>query len=384
MWNIHCLYAMQANDLDQNKFANFYYHSTGEIVSLTVFGTTIVVLNNKDDATNLLDKRSTIYSDRTCPPMIQEPSLLDWGGFGSLVGYGDRWRKYRRLMNPWLTKQAVASHHGHQERATRKLLQRLLERRQKYMCSHELECELFLSISATLLHSIYGYEAMTSDDHYLVETQAILSFLAGAALSSNYLVNILPILKHVPDWLPGAGWKRDVIKWRTKKEALIKDIYIIGLKNMSNNEGAPVMVASLRADALEIGLTEDEADDYVSQIAITMFSGGTDTVSMTLSPFIYLTVNTLIMFFMAMVLYPDVQKRAQAEIDSMLGHSRLPKVEDRPRLKYVDRVVQETLRWGPVTPIAVPHTCFKDDIYKSYRIPKGAIVMGNVWLGNDL
>ncbi|QRW16686.1 cytochrome P450 family protein [Rhizoctonia solani] len=178
---------------------------------------------------------------------------------------------------------------------------------------------------------------MTSDDHYLVETQAILSFLAGAALSSNYLVNILPILKHVPDWLPGAGWKRD-----------------------SNNEGAPVMVASLRADALEIGLTEDEADDYVSQIAITMFSGGTDT-----------TVNTLIMFFMAMVLYPDVQKRAQAEIDSMLGHSRLPKVEDRPRLKYVDRVVQETLRWGPVTPI--------DDIYKSYRIPKGAIVMGNVW-----
>ncbi|KAF8757867.1 Cytochrome p-450 [Rhizoctonia solani] len=63
----------------------------------------------------------------------------------------------------------------------------------------------------------------------------------------------------------------------------------------------------------------------------------------------------------------------------MLGHSRLPKVEDRPRLKYVDRVVQETLRWGPVTPIAVPHTCFKDDIYKSYRIPKGAIVMGNVW-----
>ncbi|KAF8677685.1 Cytochrome P450 [Rhizoctonia solani] len=260
--------------------------------------------------------------------MIQEPSLyayaeLDWGGFGSLVGYGDRWRKYRRLMNPWLTKQAVASHHGHQERATRKLLQRLLERRQKYMCSHELECELFLSISATLLHSIYGYEAMTSDDHYLVETQAILSFLAGAALSSI---------------------------------------------RQSNNEGAPVMVASLRADALEIGLTEDEADDYVSQIAITMFSGGTDT-----------TVNTLIMFFMAMVLYPDVQKRAQAEIDSMLGHSRLPKVEDRPRLKYVDRVVQETLRWGPVTPIAVPHTCFKDDIYKSYRIPKGAIVMGNVW-----
>ncbi|KAF8675528.1 cytochrome P450 [Rhizoctonia solani] len=136
----------------------------------------------------------------------------------------------------------------------------------------------------------------------------------------------------------------------------------------SNKKGVPLMVTSLRADALKIGLTEDEADDYVAQIAITMFAGGTDT-----------SVNTLIMFFMAMVLYPDVQKRAQAEIDSVLGHSRLPKVEDRAQLGYVDRVVQETLRWGPVTPLAVPHTCFKDDTYKGYRIPQGSVVTGNVW-----
>jgi hypothetical protein len=47
----------------------------GEIISLSAFGTTLVVLNDKDDAINLLEKRSAIYSDRTVPTMAAEASL---------------------------------------------------------------------------------------------------------------------------------------------------------------------------------------------------------------------------------------------------------------------------------------------------------------------
>lgn len=47
----------------------------GDVFSLSVFGTTIVVLNSAKAATELFDKRSTIYSDRVCPPMLGEPSL---------------------------------------------------------------------------------------------------------------------------------------------------------------------------------------------------------------------------------------------------------------------------------------------------------------------
>ncbi|KAF8705166.1 cytochrome p450, partial [Rhizoctonia solani] len=219
------------------------------------------------------------------------------------------------------------------------------------------------SISATLLRSIYGYEAAASDDCYLVETQAIFSFMTKSLLTSSYLVNIIPVLKYVPEWFPGAGWKRDAIKWRKRKDTLIKDMYKIGLKNMSTDESSQIIFGSLRKQALSIGLTDKEAEDHVDQIAITMFAGGTDT-----------NVNTLLMFFMAMVLYPSVQKKAHDEIDLVLGHSRLPKVEDQAQLNYIDRIVQETLRWAPVTPIAFPHTCFRDDVYKGYRIPKGAIV----------
>jgi cytochrome P450 len=56
-------------------------------------------------------------------------------------------------------------------------------------------------------------------------------------------------------------------------------------------------------------------------------------------------------FILSMVLYPDVQKRAQAEIDSVIGTDRLPTFEDRASLPYVDAILRETLRWQPILPL---------------------------------
>jgi len=52
-----------------------------------------------------------------------------------------------------------------------------------------------------------------------------------------------------------------------------------------------------------------------------------------------------------MILYPDAQKRAQAEVDAVIGTERLPTFEDRSSLPYVDAVLRETLRWHPVFPL---------------------------------
>ena len=56
-------------------------------------------------------------------------------------------------------------------------------------------------------------------------------------------------------------------------------------------------------------------------------------------------------FILAMVLYPDVQRRAQAEIDLVIGRDQLPTFEDRASLPYIDAVLRETLRWEPVVPL---------------------------------
>jgi cytochrome P450 len=56
-------------------------------------------------------------------------------------------------------------------------------------------------------------------------------------------------------------------------------------------------------------------------------------------------------FFVAMIIWPDIQKKAQDELDSVIGRDRLPTFEDRPRLPFVDAVYKETMRWRPVTPV---------------------------------
>jgi cytochrome P450 len=60
-------------------------------------------------------------------------------------------------------------------------------------------------------------------------------------------------------------------------------------------------------------------------------------------------------FILAMVLYPDVQARAQAEIDSVIGSDTLPTFEDRASLPYVDAVVRENYRWKPIGPLGDFH-----------------------------
>ena len=56
-------------------------------------------------------------------------------------------------------------------------------------------------------------------------------------------------------------------------------------------------------------------------------------------------------FFVAMLLHPEMQKKAQDEIDAVTGQERLPTFEDRPRLPYVNAICKELLRWKPVVPL---------------------------------
>lgn len=92
---------------------------------------------------------------------------------------------------------------------------------------------------------------------------------------------------------------------------------------------------------------------------------------------------------MAMVLNADVQKRAQEEIDQVVGMSRLPEFSDRNSMPYVEATLFETLRWFSVTPLgdttniypwvgsllnrmkALPHRAVKEDEYNGFRIPAG-------------
>jgi len=90
-------------------------------------------------------------------------------------------------------------------------------------------------------------------------------------------------------------------------------------------------------------------------------------------------VSTLNTFILAMVCYPEVQDKAQKELDRALPRGHLPDFNDEASLPYLSALVKEVLRWQPATPIAVPHYLITDDVYNGYHLPGNSVVIGNAW-----
>ena len=82
---------------------------------------------------------------------------------------------------------------------------------------------------------------------------------------------------------------------------------------------------------------------------------------------------------MAILVNPEVQTRAQEELDRVVGPNRLPAIEDKDKLPYVAGIALEAMRWNPVIPLGLAHKVIADDEYNGMRIPKNTTVLPNVW-----
>lgn len=80
-----------------------------------------------------------------------------------------------------------------------------------------------------------------------------------------------------------------------------------------------------------------------------------------------------------MVQHPEVQAKAQVELDAVIGHGNLPTFDDEDSLPYLMALVKECLRWQTILPIGVPHLLTADDEYNGFSLPAGAIIIPNSW-----
>ncbi|KAF8810262.1 cytochrome P450 [Phlegmacium glaucopus] len=122
---------------------------------------------------------------------------------------------------------------------------------------------------------------------------------------------------------------------------------------------------------------EQERD--IKWSALSIYGGGADTASFSFSCANPITVSTIYAFFSAMTVYPDVARKAQAEIDAVVGTDRLPTFSDRENLPYTNAVALEIMRWHVVAPTGLPHCVTEDNIHDGYLIPKGAVIFANIW-----
>ncbi|KAJ8502654.1 hypothetical protein ONZ45_g11558 [Pleurotus djamor] len=285
-----------------------------DILYLNAAGSQIIVLSSVESVREILIRRSSLTSSRPRLPMLVE--LMGWSTVFSFLPYSDAWRNRRRVFWQEFNPQA-ANDNNHKAKTP----------------------HVGPIIFATQL------------DH-------TLHHMGLAGIYGTFLVDYLPLLKRVPKWFPGAQfqiqaeysrndiremrdmpYKRtlDAISKGSHKESFVS-------RSLSYNDSNDTNMVDTIKDA--------SATAYVGQLSFPAAS--------------------------SMVLFPHVQRKAQEELDALLG-SRLPTFEDMSSCIYTQAIMWETFRWKPIVPLGVIHTLLSEDVYNGYRLPEGSNNFGNAW-----
>ncbi|KAF8268432.1 cytochrome P450 [Lactarius quietus] len=190
--------------------------------------------------------------------------------------------------------------------------------------------------------------------------------LAAGSTQEAALLDAIPWLIKMPSWLPGARFKRYAREWYPIVLRSVQTPFDKVKKELAAGTATP-SVAAKTISQLDENSTEEDIWVALS-VPGTMYMASVDS-----------TASAMQTFILAMTLYPEVQRRAQAETDGTVENSRLPDVSDEASLPYVQAVLKEVLRWHPVTPFALPHRVTEDDIYEGHHIPAGSTILPNVW-----
>ncbi|KAJ7142240.1 cytochrome P450 [Mycena epipterygia] len=330
-----------------------------DIIQLDLVGQSVIILSSLETTEDLLDKRSSIYSDRPRLPMLNE--LMGWTFNFALMKYGDIWRAHRRLFSQGFSAAAARNFHPKELAATHGLLRRLAHTPEAFRDHiRQMAGEIIIPVA-------YGIDVLPVNDPYLAAAEHAVEVGKQAVIPGRFLVDSIPLLKHVPDWFPGAGFKRQAKEWSEVGRVLVDNPFDEVKRQIASGTAS----YSFSSDSLRILSESDDKyydEDTVKATAASMYIAGADT-----------TVTALSTFFLAMLANPEAQRKARMEMDAVLGQGQLPNFNDEQSLPYVSALVKEVFRWRPVAPLGVPHFLAVEDEYRGYRIPAGSVVFGNVW-----
>ncbi|KAK7038589.1 cytochrome P450 [Favolaschia claudopus] len=305
------------------KYFEDLWHQYGSIVKVTLAGDDIVVLSDPADAEELLGRRSKIYSSRR--PLVYAGKYLSNNMRLTLLPYGENLKRQRAAFHSMLQPRVIG---GYEEVQYKTSLQLLL----------------------------------AEDGKDLAAVQKVLMDFVTAANPGAHLVDTFPVL----DWLPDivSAWRKEAKKGH--EETL--DLYGRLARNVKARMEADPELECFTARLWEQKEKMNLTDEELYYISGSAYAAGTDTSSI-----------TLLWFVMAMALYPEAQKKAQAEVDSFFDAHTLPNFERMKDMPYVLALIKEVIRWSPIAPLSFPHYLDADDYYKGYFIKKGTTVISSLW-----
>jgi cytochrome P450 len=327
-----------------------------DILSFNVLGQPVIILNSVQTATDLLDIRGVNYCDR---PRFVLFEVMGWHKTLTFLRWGPSYRLHRRILQRGFQKSGIGRYRSLQEREAVVMLRGILDKPAAW------ETILRRFSTAIALGVGFGIKIETDSDPF-VQVAADASYALGhGGAPAGTPVDFFPLFRFLPSFFHDRSLKF-ANKWR------------FAIVNLRDKPYEAIMASTTRVQSLvqemldqqQLQANQDQTpeicEEDIKGAGAAVFAAGQDT-----------TWSTLVVFILSIVLHPEVQTKAQRILDQVVGRDRLPTFDDRPNLQYIDFIIQEILRWSPVSPIGVPHRSLKDDVYGGYFIPAGSFVYAN-------
>ncbi|KAK6355282.1 hypothetical protein TWF696_004394 [Orbilia brochopaga] len=336
----------------------------GGLYSLKLGTGTALVVTDREIVKKLMDKRSSVTSDR--PPSYVSYDLITKGDHLLVMHYNDTWRKIRKYMHRFFMESMCEKKHIVLQNA--EATQMMVEFLQQPE-NHMLHTKRFSnSIITTLL---FGIRTPTYDSRHAKELYDIMERWSAVMEPGNTPpVDIYPIFKYIPERFFG--------NWITRASEVGRDMEKLYANMITQYKSKVATGNKTHESFFDILLREQEKKSEFTAhelafIGGVQLEGGSDT-----------SASILTAFVQAMVHWPEVQKKAQKQIDAVVGEDRSPNWDDFPNLQYVNAIMKETHRWRPVTPLSFPHCLSEEQYLDGYLLPKGSTIILNVWgIQND-
>ncbi|KAK9684460.1 hypothetical protein RND81_10G211800 [Saponaria officinalis] len=335
------------------------------LMAFSVGSTRFVIASRAESAKELLS--SNAFADRPVKESAYELLFHRAMGFAP---FGDYWRNLRRISSSYLfSPKRLSSFAVFREQIGRNMVHEintLMTKTGKVTVKRVLH---FGSLN-NVMQSVFGksYDFYQNSDG---NEEALLEEL----VSEGY--ELLGVFNWSDHFGP-LGWL-DLQGVRKRCRALVKKVNVyVGniieehkLKKEGNKKGE---VDGSTKDFVDVLLDLEDGETNLSHsdmIAVLweMIFRGTDTVAILLE-----------WALARMVLHPDIQAKAQAEIDSVVGPNNPVSDSDLPKLPYLLAILKETLRVHPPGPLlSWARLAVHDTQIGQHFIPAGTTAMVNMW-----
>ncbi|WVZ60630.1 hypothetical protein U9M48_010623 [Paspalum notatum var. saurae] len=344
----------------------------GPVFSMRMGSRRTVVVSSPECAKECFTEHDVTFANR---PEFVSQNLVSFGGAGLAQSrYGPYWRNLRRVASV----QLLSAHRVACMTPTISAEVRAMVRRMNRAAAAvpagaarvQLKGRLFELSLSVLMETIAQTKTsrtevnadsdMSPEAHEFKRTvDEVLPYL-GSANAWDYL----PVLR----WFDVFGVRNKIVAAMRRRDAFLRRL--IDAERRRLDDGGDSEKKSMLAVLLSLQKSEPEVytDTMIMALTANLFGAGTETTSTSTEWAMSLLLN-----------HPEALKKAQAEIDAVVGNSRLVTADDVPRLGYLQCIINETLRLYPGAPLLLPHESSADCKVGGYDVPRGTMLIVNVY-----